>query len=39
MKSNIIEVQDVQINVTNFNEKDYICISYIAKAKKVMNHE
>ena len=33
MKNNIIEVQDVQINVTNFNEKDYICISDIAKAK------
>ena len=33
MKNNIIEVQNVQINVTNFNEKDYICISDIAKAK------
>ena len=33
MKNNIIEVQNIQINVTNFNEKDYICISDIAKAK------
>ena len=33
MKNNIIEVQNVQINVTNLNEKDYICISDIAKAK------
>lgn len=33
MKNNIIKVQNVQINVTNFNEKDYICISDIAKAK------
>ena len=29
MKNNIIEVQNVQINVTNLNEKDYICISDI----------
>lgn len=33
MKNNIIEVQKVQINVTHFNENDYICISDIAKAK------
>ena len=33
MKNNIIEVEKIQINVTNFNEKDYICISDIAKAK------
>lgn len=33
MKSNKIEVQNVQINVMNFNEKDYICISDIAKVK------
>jgi len=33
MKNNMIEVQNIQINVTNFNEKDYICISDIAKAK------
>ena len=33
MKNNIIEVQNVQINVTNLNEKDYIYISDIAKAK------
>lgn len=32
-KNNIIEVQDIRINVTNINEKDYICISDIAKAK------
>lgn len=33
MKNKIIEVQDININVTNINEKDYICISDIAKAK------
>ena len=33
MKNNVIEVQNVKINVTNINEKDYICISDIAKAK------
>lgn len=33
MKNNIIEVQDIRINITNINEKDYICISDIAKAK------
>lgn len=33
MKNNVIEVQKVKINVTNINEKDYICISDIAKAK------
>lgn len=33
MKNNIIEIQNVQINATNLNEKDYICISDIAKAK------
>lgn len=33
MKNNIIEVQNIKINVTNLNEKDYICISDIAKAK------
>ena len=33
MKNKIIEVQDISINVTNINEKDYICISDIAKAK------
>ena len=33
MKNSIIEVQDVRINVTSINEKDYICISDIAKAK------
>ena len=33
MKNNMIEVQNIQINVSKFNEKDYICISDIAKAK------
>ena len=33
MSNKIIEVQDIKINVTNVNEKDYICISDIAKAK------
>jgi len=33
LKNNIIEVQDIRINITNVNEKDYICISDIAKAK------
>ena len=32
----IIEVQNIQINVTNLNEKDYICISDIAKAKSII---
>ena len=33
MKNSVIEVQNIQINITNLNEKDYICISDIAKAK------
>ena len=33
MKNSIIEVQDIKINITNINDKDYICISDIAKAK------
>ncbi|MBQ7141311.1 MAG: KilA-N domain-containing protein [Bacilli bacterium] len=33
MKNNIIFVQDVPITITSDNEKDYICISDIAKAK------
>jgi len=33
MSNKIIKVQDIKINVTNVNEKDYICISDIAKAK------
>lgn len=33
MKNNIIEIKNIKINVTNINEKDYICISDIAKAK------
>ena len=33
MKNSVIEVQNQKINVTSINEKDYICISDIAKAK------
>ena len=33
MKNSIIEVQNTKINITSTNEKDYICISDIAKAK------
>ena len=33
MKNNLIEVKNIQISVTKFNEKDYICISDIAKFK------
>ena len=33
MSNKIINVQNIQINVTNMDEKDYICISDIAKAK------
>ena len=33
MKNNIMEVQNVKINITRIDEKDYICISDIAKAK------
>ena len=33
MKNNIIEVQNIKVNVAEFNEKDYICISDIAKDK------
>ena len=33
MTNKIIEVQNIKISVTNINEKDYICISDIAKAK------
>ena len=33
MKNSIIEVQDIKINITSIDEKDYICISDIAKAK------
>ena len=33
MKNSIIEVQDIKINITRIDEKDYICISDIAKAK------
>lgn len=34
MKNNIITVQNIPISVSNDNEKDYICISDIAKAKE-----
>ncbi len=33
MPNKIIKVQSIPINVTNLNEKDYICISDIAKSK------
>lgn len=33
MKNNIIKVQNIQISIANLNEKNYICISDIAKAK------
>lgn len=33
MPNKIIEVQNISINIANINEKDYICISDIAKAK------
>ena len=33
MKNSIIEVQDIKINITSIDEKDYICISDIAKVK------
>jgi hypothetical protein len=33
LKNDIIEVQKIKINITTINEKDYICISDIAKAK------
>lgn len=33
MSNKVLEIQNVKINVTNLNEKDYICISDIAKAK------
>jgi len=33
VKNNVILVKDIPINITNFNDEDYICISDIAKAK------
>lgn len=33
MKNKIIEVQNMQVNISSINEGDYICISDIAKAK------
>ena len=33
MKNNVILVRDIPINIINFNDEDYICISDIAKAK------
>lgn len=33
MPNKIIEVQNIRIGVTSVNEKDYICISDIVKAK------
>ena len=34
MKNSIIEVQNVKVNITNVNDKDYICISDFAKFKE-----
>lgn len=34
MKNTIIKVQNIDINITNFNKKDYICISDITKVKE-----
>ena len=34
MKNIIIEVQNIKINVTNIDEKDYICISDFGKFKE-----
>lgn len=34
MKNNIINVQNVSISIVNTNDKDYICISDIAKVKE-----
>jgi len=33
MKNNVILVENIPINIINFNNEDYICISDIAKAK------
>ena len=33
MKNNVVLVRDIPINIINFNDEDYICISDIAKAK------
>ena len=33
MKNNIINVQNVKVNITSIDEKDYICITDIAKTK------
>ena len=34
MKNSIIEVQNVKVNITNVNDKDYICISDFTKFKE-----
>ena len=34
MSNKIIEIQNLKINVTNINEKDYICISDFGKFKE-----
>ena len=34
MKNSIIEVQNIKINITSIDEKDYICITDIAKTKE-----
>lgn len=33
MANKIIEVQNIKVNITNINEKDYICISDFTKFK------
>lgn len=34
MKNNIIKVQNVEVNITKIDERDYICITDIAKTKE-----
>ena len=34
MKNSIIEVENIKVNVTNFNNNDYICISDFTKFKE-----
>ena len=34
MKSNIIEVKNVKVNIININDNDYICISDFTKFKE-----
>ena len=34
MKNSIIEVQNIKINITSIDEKDYICITDISKTRE-----